>query len=505
MTYTTPVFLLAFLPAAYAVWWFSPARFRGYVLLAASLVFYWFCSGRMTLAFVLTGLLVWAAGLQMERTGNAGRRQCILASAVILLTALLLIFKYSVFFETALRTVFHFREASGMEPLLVPAGISFYTLNAIGYLADLYYGRAKAMHNPARLLLWLSFFPQIIEGPFVRCNETSAALWNSERPDYQHRIMAFQLICWGLFKKRVLADRAEIFTRTVFAASGSSSGMMLLIAALLYTLQLYADFSGCIDIARGAAELFGVRLPPNFQQPFSARSVAEFWRRWHMSLGAWTRDYVFYPLLLSRPMQKFCLRLQNRNWAGLARIAPLITALFAAWMVTGLWHGIGFKYFVYGMYYFLLSAAGILLETPAARFCAAVKLNRDTPFWYGIQRIRTFGFVLIGMILFRVNRLSDYPVILVRICTDLHIKDLFRAGTLLNAGLDRGDWLVLAAGFAVLAAAGHLQMRTAVRSALARRPAAVQWGVELLLLLAVVVFGAYGHGYLPVSPIYGQF
>lgn len=224
-----------------------------------------------------------------------------------------------------------------------------------------------------------------------------------------------------------------------------------------------------------------------------------------MSLGAWTRDYVFYPLLLSRPMQKFCLRLQNRNWAGLARIAPLITALFAAWMVTGLWHGIGFKYFVYGMYYFLLSAAGILLETPAARFCAAVKLNRDTPFWYGIQRIRTFGFVLIGMILFRVNRLSDYPVILVRICTDLHIKDLFRAGTLLNAGLDRGDWLVLAAGFAVLAAAGHLQMRTAVRSALARRPAAVQWGVELLLLLAVVVFGAYGHGYLPVSPIYGQF
>ena len=313
-----------------------PRKARWVVLLAASLAFY-VSRNLMGLPFLLaTALISWFASLQMDRAASAVKEQIAaspalgrdekkalrtgaktrqrrwLLFALLADFAMLAVFKYT---NDILGLV-------GASPLglLLPLGISFYTFQSTGYLIDVYNGKTPAEKNPLRFLLFVSFFPQILQGPIGRYDALNPQLAEAHDFDIDQLDRATLLILYGLFKKMIIADRVLPLVNAAFA--GPQGGAVALVGVLAYSLQQYCDFSGGIDLVSGIAELYGIRLAPNFRQPYFSVSLADFWRRWHISLGAWMRDYVFYPFALTSPMQKLGKASKARFGKAFARAVP---------------------------------------------------------------------------------------------------------------------------------------------------------------------------------------
>ena len=309
---------------------------------------------------------------------------------------------------------------------------------------------------------------------------------------------AVQRILWGMMKKLIIADRANMYVKAVFDNWTAYSGAAVVVATLLYTLQLYAEFSGCMDMVLGAAECFGVPLAENFRQPFFARSVSEFWRRWHITLGAWLREYLFQPVIVSKPMLRFGKWCRTRFGAALGRSLPVWAGLLLTWLAIGIWHGAGWLYVLYGLYYFFLQWLGEAAEPLLLRLCPKLpqwRARRGYALW---QMARTFVLVNFGMLLFRSNG--------TRAALDM-LASLTRPyeGSLLIK-LDQQDLWVLVVGAVVLLAVDLLHERgVSIRQALARRPLPLRWAVYCGAMLTVMIFGAYGDNYDPAAFIYAQF
>lgn len=255
----------------------------------------------------------------------------------------------------------HSAQKMSLRKLMVPLGISFYTLEAVSYVSEVARGKTPAEHQYLHLLLFLCFFPSVTEGPICSYAAMHESLLAGTPLTFERFCSGTLRLLWGCFLKITIADRAGMLVDNVFKQADTAGGAVILLAVLMYTLQLYADFAGCIDIAAGSAELFGVALPENFRQPFAAETVNDFWRRWHITLGAWFRDYVYYPLSLSKPMRAlsdFCTR---RFGVQKGAVVPTVIALCVTWLGTGLWHGTSMKYVAYGLYYFVIIMIEILV------------------------------------------------------------------------------------------------------------------------------------------------
>ena len=235
-------------------------------------------------------------------------------------------------------------------------------MQAVSYIVDVYKKKTPADRNLWRLALYMAFFPSIMEGPICRYSETAEALYAGERLTYHNITFGSQRIVWGLFKKVVLADRLSPLVELVFSKYTQYGGITVLLGAICYTLQLYADFSGCIDMTIGTAEMFGVRLPENFRQPFFSRTASEFWRRWHITLGAWFKDYIFYPLSLTKWIKSMGKKARLKFGRHVGPVIQTIVPLLAVWLSNGIWHGTGWNYIFFGLYYFVLILTGNLLE-----------------------------------------------------------------------------------------------------------------------------------------------
>lgn len=529
MSYASPLYLFAFLPLIFLLHFLVPQKRRWMVLLAASLLFYFYASRFLFLVLLVTSLIVYGTGLclghiqasfeqvkpALDKPARKALKQSIqwqkkfvLASAILLCLLCLLLFKYAAFFigqigslSKLLRLKLHLPALK----LLMPLGISFYTLQAIGYLTDVYRGKYQAEPHFGRILLFLCFFPTITEGPISRYDQLGPQLCAGRRPSYDDVMRGITLILWGMFQKIVIADRAAIFVKTVFDDAAGASGLLLIAAVLLYTLQLYADFSGCINIAAGSARLLGIELAPNFRQPFFAHSVSEFWRRWHISLGTWFKDYVFYPVSLSPRFLRFSARMQKHLNHFLGSLFPAAAALLVVWLGTGLWHGSSWKYVAYGFYYFLLIFLGMLFEPLFQAASDRLHISRSAPVLRALQVLRTFLLVNIGMLLFRSASLQEFFHLLPAMFRHLSLSAIWD-GTLLAQGLDGMDFGVLAIGALCMLLvgcrkeAGHSPLDTI---ACGRIP--VRWAAFLALFMGVVIFGAYGAAYAPVDFIYAQF
>lgn len=229
-------------------------------------------------------------------------------------------------------------------------------------MIDVYRGKYKADHCLARVALYLSFFPTIVEGPIARYDQVAHQLYEGHSFHYENLTHGAQLIVWGMFKKIVIADRANMLVNHVFDDYIQFSGLSVVIAIVFYTIQLYTEFSGCMDIVRGSAQIFSIHLPENFKQPFFSKSINEFWTRWHMTLGAWLRDYVFYSVSLSNPFKKFNHYVREHCGEYFTKLLPATTALLFVWLCNGLWHGASIKYVMYGMYYYIIMVIGMFME-----------------------------------------------------------------------------------------------------------------------------------------------
>ncbi len=529
MGYTTYFFMIFILGGSLLLYYAVPKRFRWCILLAASYLFYSISSGWMAIFILLSTLSIFGAGLLLGRISESfskakalcpreerkilkrkavRRKKWVVAGTIAVNFGILFFFKYFNFFASNVNHLLnHFPSVPGIPllRLIMPLGISFYTLQAVSYVVDVYRGRCQPDRHLGRLALFVSFFPQIVEGPIGRYNDLAPQLYEGHSFDYRTFTFGLQLMLWGLFKKIVIADRANMLVQTVFSHDAKYSGTAILMAILVYTLQIYADFSGMMDMVSGMAQLYGIHLAENFRRPFFSRSVNEFWRRWHITLGAWLRDYIFYPVSLSKPFGKISKFFKKHCGDHLGQFLPAAMALFFVWFGNGVWHGASWKYIFYGLYYYAIMMAGLLFEPLIRKLQNRLHIRPDSRPYRCFQIFRTFLLVNIGMLIFRAPGLRTAFRMLTSVFSEFSLQ-AFTDGSLLQLGLDLYDYAVLLGGVVLLVAVGLLQEKgIRLRESVARRHIVLRWTIYFAAIFLVIIFGAYGDGYVPVEPLYAQF
>ena len=461
---------LLFAAVTVCVYYAMPLRLRPVWLLMASVFFYLRADLRCGL-FLLSGIVrCYAAALLIPKTRH---KKLLLFLVLALNLGLMAALKL-------LPWLMAQAVESGRLRLLYPLGLSFYSLQAAGYVIDVYRGRIEPEQKLWRFALFMSFFPIVSQGPISRYEQLSPQLQEGHVIDAENLAYGAQLALWGYFKKLVVADRAGLLVDLVYDTPGKYAGLAMCAAATLYTLQLYADFSGCVDICRGVARMLGIELMENFRRPLFSQSIAEFWRRWHISLGAWLRDYLYVPLGGSRK--------------GKARRAVNTLIVFA---FSGLWHGAGLNFLFWGLF----NGACIVLggATIKARDAFWRRLGAEKPPRF-LRQLGCFFLVVLGFHFFRAPGLS----------AGVHMAlDAVRPfdGSLLEL-LDLKDTLVLAFGLGLMLLVSVLSERMeagCLRDRIAALKLPLRWVLWLALFMTVLIFGVYGPGYDKAQFIYMGF
>ncbi len=432
------------------------------------------------------------------RAKEKKRRFRVLTAGLLMGFGMLAVLKYTAFVLSGINALGADLE---IPNLLLPLGISFYTFQSMGYLIDVYRGKAEAEKNPFRLALFVSFFPQLLQGPISRFGDLAPQL--SEGHDFSAEGVRAGLarVVWGYFKKVVVADTAMIAVRSLVLQE--KTGVYVLLLILLYSAVIYGDFTGGIDITIGISEMFGIKLKENFNRPFASKSVKEYWNRWHITMGSWFTDYVFYPLSVCRPMQSFSKWSRAHLGQAVGKRLPVYFATAVTWFLTGLWHGAGWNFIVWGMLNCLLILVSQELQPLWSKWRqAAPRISESRP-WGVFQATRTF--LLMGLI----RSLDCYRDVGLTfrlwgtMLTELRPMDLLQGGWR-ALGLDGGDWSVIGVGILIMFAASKLGKREPIRTRLAKHPV-VLCGVLTVGALVILLFGTYGIGYDAGDFIYVQF
>ena len=481
---------LVFFPAVVAVYFVIPRRARSLWLLVASYYFYMSWNPRYALLIALSTAVTYLCGLAVDRFRAGGRRRAMklaVAASLVINLGILALFKYANFALTNLAALAG-RLGLGFAPrrldLLLPVGISFYTFQALGYTIDVYRGDIPAERNPLRYALFVSFFPQLVAGPIERSKNLLSQvdrveefdLWQGERVRDGLLLMG-----WGLFQKLVIADRCSLLVDTVINDYTRYGAVEIAIAAILFAFQIYCDFGGYTCIARGAAKVMGFSLMDNFRQPYLARSIRDFWRRWHISLTTWFTDYLYIPL--------------GGNRRGEVRKLLNIFIVFA---VSGLWHGASWNFVAWGLIHAVYRVVGELRQRlrkarpDGGREAGALRRLGQT--------LLTFALVDFAWIFFVSSSLGHALGVLRQMTVALHLKSVF------DLGLDRNNWFVLAVAIGMLLAADllHERGKSAARLITDRR-LPLRLVIYACMAWAVILFGIYGEAYDTSAFIYFQF
>lgn len=533
MTFVSLAFF-AFVAALTLVYFLVPKAYRWTVLLVGSYAFYWLNSRRLTLVLLGTTVVTYLIGLWIQRVrdrrkdylqahraemsredrkayNNATKRSTrrILLLGILVTLAPLIYLKYSNFFinnVNALLSRLKVQAQLNHVNLLLPLGISFYTLQAIAYLTDVYRGKATADHNPAKFLLFMSFFPQIVQGPIPRHSQLANQLYEGHDFDYTRMCHGIQLMVWGLFKKLVIGERIAIPVNALFDGYASYTGPILFLAAAMYGLQVYADFSGGMDVARGVSQILGIELELNFRQPYFSSSVEEFWRRWHMTMGNWMRDYVFYPLSMSKAFTAFGQKSRKVLGQYIGKRLPPFCAMFIVYILVGLWHGAAWNYVVFGLWNGVFIMLGILMDGIHDKARKKLQIKEETVTWRAFRIIRTFLVISFGRYFSRGNSLGDALGMIGRSFRNWRDITFLTNGTLLNLGLDNANWIVLGIFLLVLFHVDLAHERgVSIRDSIDRQNLIFRWLIYIAAVLVILVFGMYGPHYDAARFIYQEF
>ncbi len=471
----------------------TPRRGKWLVLLAASAVFYasygvgqvWYVLGCCAATY---GAGLWLGRLNRamklpgaDRARLKRHKKWVLAALILVDLGALVLLKYA-------GLLF-----SGAVGLVQPLGISFYTLSAIGYAVDVHRGKFEPEKNPLRLLLFIGFFLGVVQGPFARYDQIGQALREPNPASYENLKLGALRMLWGYLKKMVVADWLQIYVAQAFANPEDCGGAVMCAAVVLYTVQMYADFSGYMDIVCGAGQAMGILVPENFDRPLSARSVSEFWRRWHITLGAWFKDYVFYPVSVSRPAARLAKALRGRGQMRMGKLAPAVLALCCVWPLTGLWHGATWNYLLWGALNGAAIVVSMLMEPAFRRWMARLHIDPNGRWWSTFSVLRTFTLLALIRVFARTASVEQ-------------AMDVFRA---------MGDWagfhplrldewfpeirkmhmayaaaaMVFGAGMLIVEARGTVPMLLARFN---RYPLWAKYAVAVGLLYVVMLFSATG-------------
>ena len=522
MQFTSFGFLACF-AALLAVYYLIPKKLQWVLLLAASYGFY-LLGGPESLGFILlTTLTTFAAGhligrrleqqdaylAQNKQTMSREERKDYKAKVkngnrVYMIACLVLNFAVLAVCKACLVAPFKALAAgTGLSFLTLglPMGISFFMFQSTGYVVDVYRGVCKAEKNPFKFALFVSFFPQLVQGPISKFSQVAPSMYAPRSFDSKQVSFGLQRMLWGYFKKMVIADRIAPAVAALLAPE--YTGVSFLILSVFYAVQIYGDFTGGIDITIGIAETFGITLPENFIRPYFSRNIAEYWRRWHISLGVWMKDYIFYPISVSQPMLKLS-KSARQKLGNFGKRLPVYIASIATWFCTGIWHGLGANFILWGMMNCFVIVVSEELAPLYEKFHNRFHLKEKA--WYGgFEMLRMFFLMNLIRVVDLFPNVGNYFRKMGSLVTAFHFSVLWD-GTLMNLGLTGLDYAILGGGIAVLFAVSLIQEKKgSVRELLAQKPAALRWALIFALFVIVLLMGSYGIGYNAGNFIYNQF
>ena len=527
MLFTSLEFVI-FLAAVLVVYYLTPRRFQWIVLLIFSYIFYWLADPRYLIFIVTTTVSAYLITRRLEKiqedstawlaehkdldreekkTWKArvkARKWRWLLLCLFLNLGILAVTKYTNFVIRNVDSLLGGQGVLSPIDMIVPMGISFYTFQTVGYVIDVYRGKQEAQKNPFKLALFVSFFPQLVQGPISRYGMLSETLFSGHRFDGKTASFGLMRILWGYFKKMVLADR--ILTAVMALVQGTElyTGSYVFVAMLFYAFELYCDFTGGIDITIGIAETMGIRLPENFNLPYFSKNIKEYWNRWHITMGTWFTDYIFYPISVCGPMLKLSKWSRKHLGEKIGKRVPVYLSSLAVWFTTGLWHGAAWNFIVWGLMNYVVIMISQELEPLYERFHARFKVRGHLPYEV-FQIIRT---ILLMSSIRMFDCYRDVPLTfkMVGSMFTRFNPEIFFNGALLQLGLTAADYAVLAVGFLLVLGVSLVKRKKgSVREVLYQKPAGWFYGLMAALVLVIIVFGAYGAGYDASQFIYNQF
>lgn len=394
---------LIFLPIVFAVYWITASKrnLQNILIVASSYFFYGWWDWKFLILIAFTTLCSWISGLLIQDAKSERAARGVLITNILLNIGILAAFKYYDFFVAEFANLFHIKGEKLLLNLILPVGISFYTFQALSYSIDVYRKNIIPTKDMAAFFAYISFFPQLVAGPIERSTNLLPQFLRPRHFDYSMATDGLRQMLWGFFKKIVVADTCAVYVDAVFSSHADQSGSTLVFAAICFTFQIYGDFSGYSDIAIGTAKLFGIKLMQNFKTPYFSRDIAEFWRRWHISLTTWFRDYIYIPLGGSRVAK-----------------AKVIRNTFIIFLVSGLWHGANWTFIAWGAFHAILFMP-LILTGKNRKYTNIVAENRIIPTAKEIiQLLSTFTLVVIGWIIFRAETLQQATEYLAGICNE---------------------------------------------------------------------------------------
>ena len=506
-----------------------PKKAQWPLLLVASYVFYW-CASPWYLLFIgVTTVSTYGISRLLERVNNTqkaylaahkaeldkeqkkaykakmkAKKWHLLLLCLIFNLGILSVTKYTNFVITNINAFLSGSSKLALVDMIVPLGISFYTFQSMGYIIDVYRDKQSAQKNFFKLALFVSFFPQLAQGPISRYGDLSKTLY--EPHHFERKTVSYGLmrILWGYFKKVVIADR--LVTGVIALVGGEQyNGAYVFVAMLFYAFQLYCDFTGGIDITIGIAQTMGIHLTENFNLPYFSKNIKEYWNRWHITMGSWFTDYIFYPISVCKPMLKLSKWSREHLGAAVGKRVTVYLSSFAVWLTTGIWHGAAWNFIVWGIMNWVVIMASQELEPLYAKFHSRFRVKGKAPYEV-FQIIRT---ILLMSAIRMFDCYRDVPLTFKKvgsIFTTFNWNVLFD-GSLLEVGLSVADYGVLLAGLAIVFGVSLYKYRSgkSVRDGLYARHQTLFYALMGVLLVLILIFGTYGIGFNASQFIYSQF
>ena len=540
MTYTSINFIFFVLVTALLYFALPLKKHKWIVLLAASIFFYLVAGYKYAMFILFTAISTYLIGLWIDKISKNSKavlkknkaewdretkkkyknkikvqKRLVMAFALVLNFGILAFLKYFNFFAGSLNDIlgnFGINFSIPTLALFLPLGISFYTFQSMGYIVDVYREKTAAEKNPLKFMLFVSFFPQIVQGPISIYDQLAHQLYEPHSFDFTRFKHGMMLILWGFVKKLIIADRAVIAINTVTDSYNSYGGSTLLFTILLYSVQLYADFSGGIDISRGVAQIFGIDMIDNFKRPYFSKSINEYWRRWHISLGAWLKNYLFYPVAMSNVFINASKKMKGTRFgktaagAHIAKVLPTSVASLIVFLVVGIWHGADWKYVGFGLWNGLIIMVSILLQPVFDIILEKLHINPKAA-WYSVfQMLRTFIIVLVGYVFDVAPGINESMNTFKLILTNQSFAQA--RAQISELKKKKKDFIVILVGIIVIFTVSVIQERhpsTTIREMLDKKPFILRFALIFIGIMAVIVYGIYGSGYNPADFVYMQF
>lgn len=519
---------LLFLLVTIFIYYIVPKKLQWIVLLTASIVFYAWAGIGYLIIVVSTALVVYGLSLLIQKNLDLqaqmlegvdrkearkiknemkDKRKRILTVALVIVIGVLAVFKGTGFVIQNINSILNMMQKGQITgwKLIAPLGISFYSFMMISYLLDLYYGKISVQKNFLKYLTYAIYFPHVTQGPIARYDEVSPQMFSEHRFDYDAVLKGSWLMLWGYFKKLVIADRLAIFVTQVVGNSSDYAGPIFLFTGVLYSIQIYCDFSGCMDIVRGASECLGITLSENFKRPYFSQTLPEFWRRWHATLGAFFREYVFYPVSTSQFFLKLNTKARNRFGNIWGRNLASCIPILCVWILTGIWHGANWNYIGWGLYHGILICLSTMFEQPLLSLTEKLHIKTTCFAWKLYRMLRTFFLCLIGRLIFLGNGLADSFRMIVSGFVDFNV--IYP----INKELGYKAWLLVLMSCLLLLVVSVIQERkeqmestVTIRDWLAKQNIVIRWIILLGGIMTILTFGVYGSG-VGATFIYEQF